>query len=160
MDLTAGAVRRDPFAMLPFCGYNMGDYFSHWIDMGTEAESKGNGDKLPKIFFCNWFRKDRNGSFMWPGYGENSRVLAWIFDRCNDKENFIETPIGRLPSPGAIEPPSGVSIEAMDELCSVDIAGWKKEIAEIRQDYYPQYGDTIPRELYGELDEIEKRLNE
>jgi len=97
---------------------------------------------------------------MWPGYSENSRVLAWIFDRCNGKDNCVETAIGNLPKPGAIEPPDGVSVETMNELCSVDIEGWKKEIAEVRQEYYPQYGDRLPKELYEGLDTIEKKLNE
>ncbi|MDR0453998.1 MAG: phosphoenolpyruvate carboxykinase (GTP) [Deferribacteraceae bacterium] len=154
-----GQVRRDPFAMLPFCGYNMGDYFKHWIKIGAKAEAEGNGDKLPKIFFVNWFRKDKNDKFMWPGYGENSRVLAWIFDRCDNADNFVETPIGNLPKPGSIEPPADVSAETLKELCSVDIEGWKKEIADVRKNHYPQFGDKLPKELAGELDAIEKRLN-
>jgi phosphoenolpyruvate carboxykinase (GTP) len=150
-----GQVRRDPFAMLPFCGYHMGDYFKHWIKIGATHEE----GKLPKIFFVNWFRKDKDGKFMWPGYGENSRVLAWIFDRCDNKDNFVETSIGRLPKPGSIEPPKGVSEEAMKELCSVDTEGWKKEIADVREKHYPKFGDKLPKELYAELDAIEKRLN-
>jgi phosphoenolpyruvate carboxykinase (GTP) len=150
-----GQVRRDPFAMLPFCGYHMGDYFKHWINIGkTHDESK-----LPRIFFVNWFRKDSDGKFMWPGYGENSRVLAWIFDRCDGKDNSVETPIGNLPKPGSIAAPKGVSGEALKELCSVDIEGWKKEIADVRQNHYPKFGDKLPAELYAELDAIEKRLN-
>jgi phosphoenolpyruvate carboxykinase (GTP) len=150
-----GQVRRDPFAMLPFCGYHMGDYFKHWIKIGATHDE----GKLPKIFFVNWFRKDKEGKFMWPGYGENSRVLAWIFDRCDNKDNFVETSIGRLPKPGSIEPPKGVSEEAMKELCSVDTEGWKKEIADVREKHYPKFGDKLPKELYAELDAIEKRLN-
>jgi phosphoenolpyruvate carboxykinase (GTP) len=96
---------------------------------------------------------------MWPGFGENSRVLAWIFDRCNGVDNFVETAIGNLPKPGAIEPPAGLSAEIMSELCSVDTAGWKGEISQIRSDYYPQYGDRLPKVLYDELDKIEKALN-
>jgi phosphoenolpyruvate carboxykinase (GTP) len=150
-----GQVRRDPFAMLPFCGYHMGDYFKHWIKIGqTHDESK-----LPKIFFVNWFRKDAEGKFMWPGYGENSRVLAWIFDRCDNKDNCVETPIGNLPKPDAIARPEGVSEAAMKEICSVDIEGWKKEIADVRKNHYPKFGDKLPKELYAELDAIEKRLN-
>ncbi|MDR0555219.1 MAG: phosphoenolpyruvate carboxykinase (GTP) [Treponema sp.] len=154
-----GQVRRDPFAMLPFCGYHMGDYFKHWIKLGKKAEAEGKGDKLPKIFFVNWFRKDKDGKFMWPGYGENSRVLAWIFDRCDGKDNCVETPIGNLPKPGTIEPPAGVSAETMKELCSVDIEGWKKEIDDVRKNHYPKFGDKLPGELANELDEIVKRLN-
>ena len=159
LDLKEGTVRRDPFAMLPFCGYHMGDYFNHWIKLGQKAEAAGSGDKLPKIFFVNWFRKNKDDKFMWPGYGENSRVLAWIFDRCNNKDNFVKTPIGNLPKPGVIEPPAGVSAEVMNELCSVDIEGWKKEIADVRQNHYPTFGDRLPKELSAELDAIEKRLN-
>ena len=159
LDLKAGTVRRDPFAMLPFCGYHMGDYFKHWLALGKKAQDAGNGDKLPKIFFCNWFRKDKDDHFMWPGYGENSRALAWVFDRCEGKDNCIETAIGNLPKPGSIQPPAGVSAEAMAELCKVDTEGWKKEIADVRENYYPQYGDRLPKELYAELDAIEKRLN-
>jgi phosphoenolpyruvate carboxykinase (GTP) len=159
LDLAAGTIRRDPFAMLPFCGYHMGDYFKHWITLGQKAEAAGTGGKLPKIFFCNWFRKDSEGHFMWPGYGENSRVLAWIFERCDGKDNCVETPIGMLPKPGAIQPPADVSAEVMAELCSVDIEGWKKEIADVREKHYPKFGDKLPKELYAELDAIEKRLN-
>jgi phosphoenolpyruvate carboxykinase (GTP) len=150
-----GQVRRDPFAMLPFCGYHMGDYFKHWIKLGQSHDEA----KLPKIFFVNWFRKDKDGQFMWPGYGENSRVLAWIFDRCDNKDNFVETAIGKLPKPGAIEPPKGVSEEVMKELCSVDTGGWKAEIKDVRENHYPKFGDKLPKELYAELDAIEKRLN-
>ena len=96
---------------------------------------------------------------MWPGYSENSRVLAWVFERCDGKDNFVETAIGNLPKPGSIEPPSSVSAETMAELCSVVTEGWKNEIADVRQNHYPLYGDKMPKELYGELDEIEKRLN-
>ena len=159
LDLKAGTIRRDPFAMLPFCGYHMGDYFKHWIKLGQKAEVEGHGDKLPKIFFVNWFRKDKDDKFMWPGYGENSRVLAWIFDRCDNKDNCVETPIGNLPKPGAIEPPAGVSAETMSELCKVDIEGWKREIEDVRKNHYPSFGDKLPKELYAELDAIEKRLN-
>jgi phosphoenolpyruvate carboxykinase (GTP) len=159
LDLKAGTVRRDPFAMLPFCGYHMGDYFNHWLQIGKKAEKDGKGDMLPKIFFCNWFRKNKNDKFMWPGYGENSRALAWVFDRCEGKDNCIETPIGNLPKPGSIEPPEGVSAEDMAELCKVDVEGWKKEIADVRANHYPKFGNKLPKELYAELDEIEKRLN-
>jgi phosphoenolpyruvate carboxykinase (GTP) len=133
----------------------MGDYFKHWIKLGASHDES----KLPKIFFVNWFRKDKDGKFMWPGYGENSRVLAWVFDRCDDKDNFVDTPIGKLPNAGAIDPPKGVSAEAMNELTSVDIEGWKKEIADVRRNHYPKFGDKLPKELLDELDAIEKRLN-
>jgi phosphoenolpyruvate carboxykinase (GTP) len=159
LDLTAGTIRRDPFAMLPFCGYNMGDYFNHWLKLGSKAEVEGYGDKLPKIFFVNWFRTDKDGNFLWPGYGENSRVLAWIFDRCDGKDNYVETAIGNLPKAGAIAPPEGISPETMAELFTVDVEGWKKEITEIRNEHYPLYGDRLPEELYDKLDTLEKLLD-
>jgi len=159
LDLKAGDVRRDPFAMLPFCGYHMGDYFSHWLKLGKKAKDEGHGDKLPKIFFVNWFRKDKDGHFMWPGYGENSRVLAWMFDRCDGKDNFIETPIGNLPKPGSIEPPAGVSAETMAELTKIDVEGWKKEISDVRSNHYAKFGDKLPKDLYTQLDIMEKGLN-
>ena len=159
LDLQAGTVRRDPFAMLPFCGYHMGDYFHHWINLGKKAEAEGRGDKLPKIFFVNWFRKDSEGKFMWPGYGDNSRVLAWIFDRCDGKDNCVETPIGNLPKEGTIEPPPGISAEVMKVLCAADIEGWKKEISDVRENHYAKFGAKLPKELYDELDIMEKKLN-
>ncbi|MDR1302181.1 MAG: phosphoenolpyruvate carboxykinase (GTP) [Treponema sp.] len=150
-----GQVRRDPFAMLPFCGYHMGDYFKHWITLGQRHDES----KLPKIFFVNWFRKNDEGGFIWPGYGENSRVLAWIFDRCSGKGKAEETPIGFLPTLDAIAPPKGVSEAAMQEILKVDIPGWKAELADVRQNHYPKFGDKLPKELYAELDAIEKQLN-
>ncbi|GMO62152.1 MAG: phosphoenolpyruvate carboxykinase (GTP) [Treponemataceae bacterium] len=150
-----GQVRRDPFAMLPFCGYNMGEYFQHWINIGK----KSSADKLPKIFYVNWFRKDADGNFMWPGYGENSRVLAWIFDRCDGKDNAIETPIGFMPKPEALNVQGlDVNPAAMKEILSVDKDGWKKEIADIRKNHYPKFGDKLPKELATELDKLEKNL--
>jgi len=158
LDLTSGQIRRDPFAMRPFCGYHMGDYFNHWITFGKKSAAAGNGDKLPKIFFCNWFRKDDSGNFMWPGYGENSRVLAWVFDRCDDKDNYVKTAIGLLPSSGAIQNPPGVSDEVMEKLCTIDTEGWKQEITDIRDRHYPQFGSKLPLELKEELDELAKGL--
>ena len=132
-----GKIRRDPFAILPFCGYNMGDYFKHWIEIGKKSTE----DKLPKIFYVNWFRKDANneklpGGFMWPGYGDNSRVLAWIFDRCNGVDNAVETPIGYMPKEGAIN---------TDGLA----------------DYYKETlpGKHLPKELSDIIDMIQDRLN-
>ena len=154
LDLKAGTIRRDPFAMLPFCGYHMGDYFNHWIKIGqTHDESK-----LPKIFFVNWFRKNEAGKFIWPGYGENSRVLAWIFERCAGTGKAVDTPIGFLPTPDAVARPAGVSEDDLKEILKVDIEGWKAEIADVRQNHYPKFGDKLPKELYAELDAIEKRL--
>ena len=134
LDLKAGTIRRDPFAMLPFCGYNMGEYFQHWINVGAKSTE----DKLPKIFFVNWFRKNAEGKFMWPGYGDNSRVLAWIFDRCDGKDNAVKTQIGWMPKDGAIDVSGlNVSHDAMQEILSVDVEGWKKEIADVRANHYP-----------------------
>jgi phosphoenolpyruvate carboxykinase (GTP) len=154
LDLKAGTIRRDPFAMLPFCGYHMGDYFKHWIKIGQSHDES----KLPKIFFVNWFRKNDAGKFIWPGYGENSRVLAWIFDRCAGTGKAVDTPIGFLPTPDAIARPEGVSEEDMKEILKVDIEGWKAEIADVRKNHYPKFGDKLPKELYDELSAIEKRL--
>jgi len=159
LDLKAGTIRRDPFAMIPFCGYNMGDYFAHWLKLGKKAQDEGHGDKLPKIFFVNWFRKDSEGHFEWPGYGENSRVLSWIFDRCDGVENYIETPIGNLPKPGSILKPEGVSDAVMADLIKLDVEGWKAEISDVRENHYAKFGDKLPKELYTQLDIMEKGLN-
>ena len=157
-----GKIRRDPFAILPFCGYNMGDYFQHWIDVGAKADQ----DKLPKIFYVNWFRKDENnkdlpGGFMWPGYGDNSRVLAWIFDRCDGKDNYIDTPIGYMPKEGAINTDGLADYykKTLPEILKVDVEGWKKEIKDIRENHYPKFGKHLPKELSDCLDDLEKRLN-
>jgi phosphoenolpyruvate carboxykinase (GTP) len=156
LDIKAGTIRRDPFAMLPFCGYNMGDYFQHWVNLGK----KSTADKLPKIFYVNWFRKNDAGKFIWPGYGENSRVLAWIFDRCDNKDNAVETAIGFMPKDGAINTQGlDVAADAMKGILSVDTEGWKKEIADIRANHYPKFGDKLPEELKAELEGLEKRLN-
>ena len=119
-----GELRRDPMAMLPFCGYHMGDYFAHWLKMGEKG-----GAKMPKIFHVNWFRKNAAGKFMWPGYSDNSRVLKWIFERCDGKAEAVDTPIGKLPTEGAIDT-AGVKVNAADlkDLTSVDKEGWKSEI--------------------------------
>ena len=126
-----GKIRRDPFAIIPFCGYNMGDYFQHWVDVGAKADQ----DKLPKIFYVNWFRKDENnpdlpGGFMWPGYGDNSRVLAWIFDRCDGVDNYVDTPIGYMPKEGALNTDGLADYykKTLPEILKVDVEGWKKEV--------------------------------
>ena len=149
-----GKVRHDPFAMLPFCGYNMGDYFKHWLEIGKAADPK----KLPKIFHVNWFRKDVNGKFLWPGYGENIRVIKWIFDQCDETPNSLKSPIGLLPQKDAIDI-SGLNIseETMNELFKIDIADWKKEVENIRE-FYKTFGDDLPTELMNELNALEKRL--
>ena len=149
-----GKVRRDPFAMLPFCGYHMGDYLSHWLSM----EEKTSPDKLPKIFYVNWFRKDKDGNWLWPGFGENSRVLKWIFERVSGKGQAVETPIGYMPTPDAIDTDGlDVSEEAMNELLSVNKEEWLDEVASIRE-YYKIYGDKLPEELERQLNALEERL--
>jgi len=153
LDLKVGSIRRDPFAMLPFCGYNMGDYFQHWINIGKKTSP----DKLPKIFMVNWFRK-KDGKFAWPGYGENSRVLKWIFEACAGTAKKQETAIGFMPTPDAIDAPEGVTRETLAEILSVDKEGWLKEIEDIRTEHYPKFGDKLPKELSALLDTLEKNL--
>ncbi len=151
--LKAG-VRRDPFAMLPFCGYNMGDYFQHWINIGQKTSA----DKLPKIFFVNWFRKD-NGKFLWPGYGDNSRVLAYIFNRCNNEGQTIDTVIGKVPAKGQIniDGLKDVTDETMEKVLAVNPEEWKDEVALI-EEHYARFGSHLPKELRAELDAFKKRL--
>ena len=153
LDLQAGTVRRDPFAMLPFCGYHMGDYFAHWIRMATRTTA----DKLPKIFYVNWFRKSPEGRFIWPGYGENSRVLKWVFERCEGTGRAVETPIGWMPAPDALDLPEGVTAADLRELLFVDREGWKREAASIHE-HYGKFGDRLPAELWSQLEALEKRL--
>lgn len=154
LDLTAGAIRRDPMAMLPFCGYNMGDYFQHWINIGNRP-----GAQLPKVFFVNWFRKTADGKWLWPGFGENSRVLEYIFNRCDGKAQAVDTPIGKVPARGEVSLPEGVSEQDMDALLEIDIEGWKKEVADIRANHYPRFGRHLPQELASCLDALEDRLH-
>ncbi len=147
-----GVVRRDPMAMLPFCGYNMGDYWQHWLDMGELIQNK------PKIFNVNWFRTDDDGNFIWPGFGENMRVLEWIMARCFDEVGADESPIGYVPKPEDINlEESGVSIETLSELLTIDKELWKKEAEGIRE-FYGKFGDKLPRELLEELEKLEKNL--
>jgi phosphoenolpyruvate carboxykinase (GTP) len=150
----AGLLRRDPFAMLPFCGYNMADYFSHWLQF-TKRTDPG---KLPKVYFVNWFRKDANGKWLWPGYGDNSRVLKWICERVEGTGKARQTPIGNLPTPDAIDT-SGLKItdEQLAALMSVDIQGWKKEAEDIGI-YYRKLGDRFPDSLKRELEALHRRL--
>jgi phosphoenolpyruvate carboxykinase (GTP) len=154
LDLKAGSVRRDPFAMLPFCGYHMGDYFAHWIQMGERTPISSQ----PKFFLVNWFRKARDGRWLWPGYGENSRVLKWIFERCDGAPTAIETPIGFMPTADAIERPSGVTADDMRQILEVDVAGWKAELQDIKSEHYPRFGAKLPRELNDQLEALGKRL--
>jgi len=149
-----GKVRRDPFAMLPFCGYHIGDYLQHWLDIGKMTDP----DKLPKIFYVNWFRKDENGRFLWPGFGENSRVLKWIFERTEGTGKAVKTEIGYLPTPDAIDTTGlDVSEEDMNKLLTVDKEAWLAEVASIRE-HYANYGKKLPKELVAQLDALEARL--
>ncbi len=150
---TIGELRRDPMAMLPFCGYNMADYWQHWIDIG-----KRHGARLPKIFYVNWFRKDEQGSFIWPGFGENSRVLEWIFKRCDGAVDAVETPIGMLPTLDGLNLDQlGLSEDAIASLLRVDADGWMTELPLI-EDYYASFGEHVPEELKEELEELKRKL--
>lgn len=150
----AGVLRRDPFAMLPFCGYNMADYFSHWLAFTKRTDAS----KLPKVYFVNWFRKDPGGKWLWPGYGENSRVLKWICERVEGSGKAQQTPIGNLPTPDAIDT-SGLDIPAEDlkALTSVDTHGWKKEADDIAA-YYGKFDGRLPQALKGQLEGLRQRL--
>jgi phosphoenolpyruvate carboxykinase (GTP) len=149
-----GQLRHDPFAMLPFCGYHMGDYFGHWIQIGRMSTK----DKLPKIYFVNWFRKDENGKFMWPGYGDNMRVLIWIYNRVVGTGKAIDTPIGRMPAENEIDIAGlNTSPDNMKKLFALKNEDWLGEINEMRE-YYKKFGDRLPKELSAELDKIEERL--
>jgi phosphoenolpyruvate carboxykinase (GTP) len=150
---TVGELRFDPFAMLPFCGYHMADYFGHWLETGRR-----DGARLPKIFMVNWFRKDDDGKFIWPGFGDNSRVLAWIFRRCDDEADAVDTPIGRVPAPGAIDTEGlDLSRAAMETLLKVDPEDWKVQLPQLQQ-HYATFGDALPTELRRQLDELGRRL--
>jgi phosphoenolpyruvate carboxykinase (GTP) len=148
-----GELRFDPMAMLPFCGYHMGDYFEHWLATGRRR-----GARLPKIFMVNWFRKDDEGRFLWPGFGENSRVLAWVFERCDDKGGAEETPIGLVPSEGALDI-SGLDLpeDAMGELLAVDPDEWRAQLPRLRE-HFAGFGAKLPDELRAQLDALESRL--
>jgi len=150
-----GQVRRDPFAMLPFIGYNAGDYLNHWLEIGEKSDET----KLPKIYYVNWFRKDENGKFLWPGFGDNSRVLKWIIERIAGTGKAVETPIGYLPTSDAIDV-DGLDVSAadMEVLLKVDKAAWLKEVASIKEGY-KMYGDKLPAELKKQLELLEERLN-
>jgi phosphoenolpyruvate carboxykinase (GTP) len=150
----AGVLRRDPFAMLPFCGYHMGDYFAHWLSMPNRTDRA----KLPKIFFVNWFRKDEQGKWLWPGYGENSRVLKWICERVEGTAKAVQTAIGNLPTPDALDVTNlDIGKRDMDILLSVDLEGWKKEADDIAA-YYEKFGNRLPAALRHELSELRARL--
>ncbi|HEY5156171.1 MAG TPA: phosphoenolpyruvate carboxykinase (GTP) [Acidimicrobiales bacterium] len=151
---TVGELRFDPFAMLPFCGYNMGDYFKHWLDIGKATDA----DKLPKLFWVNWFRKDDNGSFMWPGFGENSRVLKWVVERVNGEGDALDTPIGRVPTADALDR-TGLDLDdaTMAKILEVNTDAWRAEVPQIEA-HFEFIGAQLPSELRDELEELEKRL--
>jgi phosphoenolpyruvate carboxykinase (GTP) len=149
-----GQLRRDPMAMLPFCGYNMGDYWQHWLKFGKD----NHGPKMPRFFYVNWFRKGADGSFLWPGFGENARVLKWIFERCDGKGKATKTPIGLVPAADAIDV-SGLRIDpsSLEELLRVDAAAWLAEIPSI-EEHYARFGSRLPAGLKSELESLKTRL--
>jgi phosphoenolpyruvate carboxykinase (GTP) len=148
-----GELRRDPFAMLPFAGYNMADYFAHWLKIGQTS-----GAKLPKIFFVNWFRKDKNGKFIWPGFGENTRVLKWIVDRLEGNAAANDTAIGRVPAKSSIDI-SGLSLTdaQMDTLLGVDHDVWREE-AGLIPPFFEKFGDRLPQALWDQHNQLVIRL--
>jgi phosphoenolpyruvate carboxykinase (GTP) len=149
-----GKLRFDPMAMLPFCGYNMADYFAHWLRLGSKSQP----DKLPKIFFVNWFRRDEDGRFLWPGFGENSRVLKWVFERVNGDGAAIETPIGLLPPADGLDTAGlEISDDDLQDLLSVDTDGWKSAISQI-EDHFAQFGDKLPSTLNKQLSSLAAAL--
>ena len=149
-----GVVRRDPMAMLPFCGYNMGDYWQHWLDMGKDL-----GDKAPKIFNVNWFRTDDEGHFIWPGFGDNMRVLMWILARCEGKADAVETPIGYEPKPEDIniEGLKDITLDTIKGLLDVDVDLWKADVAGI-EEFYAKFGSKLPAEMKHQLEALKARL--
>ena len=151
---TVGELRFDPFAMLPFCGYNMGDYFAHWLEIGRRQ-----GAKLPKIFYVNWFRKDAKGEFLWPGYGENSRVLAWVFRRCENDAGARETPIGLIPTPADLNL-SGLELapSALNEVVEVDHGAVRADLPQITA-YLAQFGERLPAEFRTQITRMERLLS-
>jgi phosphoenolpyruvate carboxykinase (GTP) len=149
-----GKLRHDPMAMLPFCGYHMGDYFAHWLKVGATE-----GARMPRVFYVNWFRKDDEGNFLWPGFGENSRVLEWVFRRCEGSAEAKETPIGMVPAPGALNTEGlEISDEEVAELLAVDHAEWKVELPAIHQ-HFARFGAHLPDELHEQLADLEQRLS-
>ena len=148
-----GELRFDPMAMLPFCGYNMADYFAHWLKLGRRE-----GVHLPKVFMVNWFRKDDSGRFLWPGFGENSRVLAWVFERCDDEGGTKQTPIGLVPAEGALDTAGlGLSAEDMEKLLAADTDEWIAQLPQLKE-HYAMFGERLPPELREQLDALETRL--
>jgi phosphoenolpyruvate carboxykinase (GTP) len=149
-----GKLRFDPMAMLPFCGYNMADYFGHWLEIGAKSDP----DKLPRIFFVNWFRRDENGRFLWPGFGDNSRVLKWVCERLDGTAAAVDTPIGRLPAAGSLDV-DGLDLDPADleAILSVDHDGWAQAVPQIRE-HFARFGDHLPAQLNMALDTLEAGL--
>ena len=153
---TVGALRRDPFGMLPFCGYNMADYWAHWLEVGKATSP----DKLPRIFQVNWFRKDANGTFLWPGFGENSRVLEWVIRRVEGKADAVKTALGLAPAPGALKLDGlAVSDEQLLELFAINPQTWEAE-ADLTEEYFAQFGDHLPEAMADELAQLRARLSD
>jgi phosphoenolpyruvate carboxykinase (GTP) len=150
-----GTLRFDPFAMLPFCGYNMGDYFAHWLKIGADAADPS---ALPKLFWVNWFRRSEDGSFLWPGFGDNVRVLKWVLERVDGQGSSIDTPIGRVPAPDALDT-EGLPIDPnlLSELLTVDGESWSEELPQL-QAHYDLIGERLPPHLRDQLAILEKRL--
>jgi phosphoenolpyruvate carboxykinase (GTP) len=149
-----GKVRRDPFAMLPFCGYHMGDYFQHWLEIGARTEA----DKLPRLFYVNWFRKDADRKFLWPGFGDNSRVLAWVLGMCDGTAEATDTAIGAVPTPAGLELDGlDLSPERLALLLSVDRDEWAAEVPSIAE-HYDAFGDHLPSTLREQLADLAARL--
>jgi len=152
---TVGELRRDPFAMMPFCGYNMADYWSHWLEMGAKLRSSGTA---PRIFQVNWFRKDDEGGFLWPGFAENSRVLAWILDRVDGRAAGADTPLGWKPVADGIDTEGlGLTASQWDQLFEVDPDAWLDELVST-EEFFAGFGDRLPEALTTQLADIRRRL--
>ena len=146
-----GKLRHDPFAMLPFCGYHMGDYFAHWLSIGKRSTP----EKLPRIYYVNWFRKNDSGAFLWPGFGENSRVLKWMFERVSNRAEAVKSPIGYLPKTLDL---MGLSSIDLESLLSIDQKGWSEGVVEL-ENYFKLFGSHMPKELLEELAALKSRLD-
>jgi phosphoenolpyruvate carboxykinase (GTP) len=147
---TIGELRYDPFAMLPFCGYNMGDYFAHWLKIGRSTDAT----KLPRLYYVNWFRKDRSGKFLWPGYGENIRVLKWIVERLSGKAAATRSPVGNLPTRDALDTDGlGIGEADLGALLSIDVDAWKQEAGQI-PDHFRRFGANMPTELWDKYNDL------
>jgi len=150
-----GVVRRDPFAMLPFIGYNAGDYFNHWVQTGKSADAT----KLPKIYYVNWFRRDADGGFLWPGFGENSRVLKWVIERLEGSAAAVETPVGHVPTQDSLDTEGlGLTDEQIAAVLAVDTKEWRAEIPQIAE-WFDKIGDTLPSTMRDELETLKRRLD-